>query len=93
MLKFHQIIADIAKRAFPKDTKFWDIDIKEDVKNLKHLMSKTVHGFPFESSQEIGMDVKFRSELTSFLQRYKTPIVNLTGNPEKVIVDVTNSNI
>lgn len=89
---FHQLIEDIAKEAFPKDVQFRDLDIDRDVKNLKNLMTNTVRGFPFESTQEIGMDVTFVTELTRFIHRYPVPIIKLTTNPDKVTVDVTNSN-
>ena len=90
---FSQIIADIAKDAFAKDVEFSQMDIEGDVEKLKNLMSDTVRGFPFESNQEFGMNVHFRSELTSFILRYPTPIIKLASHPERVIVDVTNSNI
>ena len=90
---FSQIIADIAKLAFPKDVEFCQMDIKGDVEKLKNLMTETVRGFPFDSSQEFGMNVNFKTELTSFILRYPTPIIKLASHPERVIVDVTNSNI
>ena len=73
--------------------KYWDMNIQGDVQNLNDLMRQTVHGFPFESSQETGMNDNFKSALEAFLHRYETPIVKITSHPEKVIVDVTNSNI
>ena len=75
---FSQIIADIAKLAFPKDVEFCQMDIKGDVEKLKNLMTETVRGFPFDSSQEFGMNVNFKTELTSFILRYPTPIIKLS---------------
>ena len=90
---FSQVIADMAKQAYPNDLQFWQMDIVGDVEKLKKLMTDTVRGFPFESTQEIGMNQNFRSELTSFFLRYPTPLIKLASKPERVIVDVTNSNI
>ena len=90
---FSQVIADIAKQAYPNNVQFLEMDIIGDVEKLKKMMTDTVRGFPFESTQEIGMNQNFRSELTSFFLRYPTPLIKLASKPERVIVDVTNSNI
>ena len=90
---FSQVIADIAKQAYPNNAQFLEMDIIGDVEKLKKLMTDNVRGFALESTQGIAMDQNLRSEISSFFLRYPTPLIKLASHPERVIVDVTNSNI
>ena len=90
---FSQVITDMAKQAYPNDLQFREMDIEGDAEKLKKLMTDAVRGFPLESTQEIDMNQNLRSEITSFFLRYPTPLIKLASQPERVIVDVTNSNI